>query len=1052
MLGDRLKNIIYHYKRSIGSVLGVVVLLSVIVFCSASQDVRAYETPAGYDEHNYQKLVAFLELPNGAGKNGDKISASYDPGDPTTWAGVQWDNGADKRVSMINWSKKGLVGSLDVSGCTALFYFFCVNNQITELNVSGCTDLNFLCCSNEQITELNVSGCTALMDLWCDFNPLTSMDVSGCTALENLLCGSNLLTALDVSGCLSLKRIQCDFNELTALDVSGCTALEELECYYNELTSLDVSGCTALKELECFSNKLTVLDVSICSALKNLYCYYNQMTELNARGCTALEELKCNSNKLTKLDVSSCTALKDLYCDSNELTELKVSGCAALEELMCNSNKLTALDVSGCSALKSLYCYSNQLTSLNTSGCTALLTLGCGSNQLASIDVSGLTALLTLGCSSNPLNSLDVGGHVTLTILTCEYSQLTELKVSGCTALENLKCSSNRLTSLDVSGCTALVDLVCGYNPLAVLDVNGCTALVDLDCRFSKLTALDVSGCTALERLDCYVSELIALNVSGCTSLDYLCCSFNRLTFSTLPLFNGTYYWYSRQSELQIGSGGKVVIGNEIDLSAEAVVNGVDTVFTWYRNDGLEIEPTTSVNGTFTFDHGFGKRTIYCQMTNTTFPELTLETTEILLIGPEKPKISAQPQSIIVGSGTTATFSVTATATDTNLGGILSYQWQQSTDGGSSWSEIVDAVENCYTTAAVTSADNGYQYRCAVTNTKDEITAIVLSDAAMLSVVASPIITSQPQDTTIPEGAAATFSITAELPDDEASGVLSYQWQQSTDGGSNWGNADGATTNSYTTPAATFASNGHQYRCQVINTREGVSATFFSNSVALSVVAGPTITNQPQNITILKGTTAIFSVTAETADGGIGGVLSYQWQLSTDGGSVWSNVDGATTHSYTTALVTITSNGYQYRCKVTNTRNEVSAEVFSAVATLAVQTHFVTFIKPTAANDENNPVNINSGSLVLAKILGEIADVETVTIQIDDGAEQAITPSGNTIYYLLPADLSEGWHTLTIKLTNTVDYQIEATVTFYWDNYRRGFGFGRFDFGEADDH
>ena len=317
---------------------------------------------------------------------------------------------------------------------------------------------------------------------------------------------------------------------------------------------------------------------------------------------------------------------------------------------------------------------------------------------------------------------------------------------------------------------------------------------------------------------------------------------------------------------------------------------------------------------------------------------------------------------------------------------------------------------------------------------------------------ATPTITSQPQNNVVAEGTSATFSVIAEVADSGIGGVLSYQWQQSTDGGSVWSNIDEATTNSHTTPAVTFANNGHQYRCKVINTREGVNVTSFSDPATLSVVAGPTITSQPENVTALEGATVTFSVTAEVADAGAGGVLSFQWQLSTDGGSVWTSVDGAANNSYTTPPVTYTDNGHQYRCKVTNTRNEVSAEVFSAAATLTVKTHRIIFIKPTAANDENNPVNINSGSLILAQITGEIEEVAAATIKIDDGVEQAITLSGNIIYYLLPVDLSDGWHTITIKLTNTVDYEVEATVTFYWDSYRQGFGFGRFDFGEADDH
>ena len=119
---------------------------------------------------------------------------------------------------------------------------------------------------------------------------------------------------------------------------------------------------------------------------------------------------------------------------------------------------------------------------------------------------------------------------------------------------------------------------------------------------------------------------------------------------------------------------------------------------------------------------------------------------------------------------------------------------------------------------------------------------------------------------------------------------------------------------------------------------------------------------------------------------------------------------------------------------------------------VVVEAHQITFIKPTAANDATNPVNLNSGSLVIATINGDMDTVTSVTIRVDDGAEQAVTQSGNAIYYLLPTNLTSGEHTITIKLIYNAGQEILAVVTFHWDSYRRGFGFGRFDFGAADTH
>ena len=927
MLGNWLKGSAYLRKRETGKIIRTAILLSISLFFLISHRTYAYDTPEGYSDHDYQKLVAFLELPNGTGKNGDKMSANYDPQDPTTWAGVSWDSGDSKRVDRIVWDSKGLVGDLNVRGCTVLEYLYCNYNQLTALDVSGLA---------------------ALEGLFCYSNELTALNVSGCTALTGLNCSSNTLTELDVSSCSALTGLSCSSNKLTVLDLSGFTALKGLSCYSNELTSLNVSGCTALTQLYCYSNRLTTLDVSYCTALTDLSCYSNQLTSLNVSGFTALTDLSCFRNELTSLDVSGCPALEIICCYYNELTTLDLSDCTSLARLLCQGNKLTSLDVSGCAA--------------------TLTSLSCGANKLTSLDVGGCAATLTY-----------------------------------------LSCYSNNLTVLDVSDCEALTYLGCGTN---------------------KLTALNVSGCNVLAEISCY---------------------YNELTFTTLPVFTGTGYHYFPQNEVQVGSGGKVVVGNEIDLSSEAMVDGVKTVYTWYKTDGSEIVPATSVNGVFSFDQG-SDQAVYCEMTNTTFPALILKTIKISLIGPAKPTISIQPQNVTAASSSTAAFSVTAEAADSKIGGVLSYQWQLSKDGGSNWSDIKDSRENSYTTAAVAFTDNGLQYRCIVTNTKDKMTATIFSNPAILTIVARPPITSQPRDITVLEGATATFSVTAEAADSGAGGVLIYQWQLMTDSGSSWSDIDGATTNSYTTPAVALVNNDHQYRCQVINVREGVYATVFSNPATLSVIVGPIIVGQPGNITVLEGATATFSITAEASDSGAGGVLGYQWQLSKAGGSVWTNIDGATSNIYTTATVTYADNEHQYRCKVTTTRNGVSAEVFSAAVTLTVKIHRITVIKPNADNDEHNQTSINSGSLVLAQITGEIEGVAAVTIKIDNQAEQTISSSGNTIYYLLPAGLSEGWHTITIKLTNTVSYGIEATVTFYWDSYRRGFGFGRFDFGETDSH
>jgi hypothetical protein len=87
----------------------------------------------------------------------------------------------------------------------------------------------------------------------------------------------------------------------------------------------------------------------------------------------------------------------------------------------------------------------------------------------------------------------------------------------------------------------------------------------------------------------------------------------------------------------------------------------------------------------------------------------------------------------------------------------------------------------------------------------------------------------------------------------------------------------------------------------------------------------PTITTQPLNNTVsfCEANTATFTVAAS-------GIPSptYQWQRSTDNGSTWSNVSGATNTFLTITGITVAMSGYRYRANVTNcggtkTSNEV---------------------------------------------------------------------------------------------------------------------------------
>ena len=116
------------------------------------------------------------------------------------------------------------------------------------------------------------------------------------------------------------------------------------------------------------------------------------------------------------------------------------------------------------------------------------------------------------------------------------------------------------------------------------------------------------------------------------------------------------------------------------------------------------------------------------------------------------PAVTKQPVSKTVEEGQSATFESTASGTP-----APTVQWELSTDGGASWTQIEGATANQLIIASANTAESGYQFRANFKNVAGEAT----SKAATLTVRKAPVVTKQPANTTVEEGQTATFEATA---------------------------------------------------------------------------------------------------------------------------------------------------------------------------------------------------------------------------------------------------------------------------------------------------
>ena len=132
----------------------------------------------------------------------------------------------------------------------------------------------------------------------------------------------------------------------------------------------------------------------------------------------------------------------------------------------------------------------------------------------------------------------------------------------------------------------------------------------------------------------------------------------------------------------------------------------------------------------------------------------------------------------------------------------------------------------------------------------------------LVTVYARPAITSQPSNVSLCAGGSASFSITA------TGQAITYQWQESTNGGVSYTNLvnappySGVNTATLTINPTTFAMNGNRYRCNVSGACPPVAT---SNAAILTVVALPNVAVTPNGI--ICGGVAGLSGTLLTASG-----------------------------------------------------------------------------------------------------------------------------------------------------------------------------------------
>ena len=266
---------------------------------------------------------------------------------------------------------------------------------------------------------------------------------------------------------------------------------------------------------------------------------------------------------------------------------------------------------------------------------------------------------------------------------------------------------------------------------------------------------------------------------------------------------------------------------------------------------------------------------------------------------------------------------------------------------------------------------------------------------------APPSITLQPENQAVMVGDAAVFAVAV-----AGSTPLHYEWQR------NGTTIAGATSSTYTTPAASSSDNNSQFRALVSNT----VGTAISKTVTLTVNA-PSL---PLQVT-----------SSQLPDGTVG--AAYSSTLSASGGSapyVWSVLTGALPAGLTlTTAGTIT--GTPTTSGVTRFAVQVSDTVRSSSANLSINVGM-----PSATVEIISPTEgaTISGTISVIGTASDAVSLSVVQVSTDSGSYSNASGTNNWSFSLNTTSLANGVHTISARATDiagvtSTSSPITVTVT-----------------------
>ena len=118
------------------------------------------------------------------------------------------------------------------------------------------------------------------------------------------------------------------------------------------------------------------------------------------------------------------------------------------------------------------------------------------------------------------------------------------------------------------------------------------------------------------------------------------------------------------------------------------------------------------------------------------------------------------------------------------------------------------------------------------------------------------------------------------------------------------------------------------YTFENVTAAHTIEVTFKAQEIIVPPsVEKPTITSQPQNVSVKVGEQAAFAVTAS------GEGMTYQWQINRNDGNGFVDITGANSANYLSSTVDKDCNGFKYQCVISNAGGSVTTEIVTLTVT-----------------------------------------------------------------------------------------------------------------------